>query len=187
MKVAIATAVQGPKVKSFARQPSSHVQDHIDIVARHEQDFLSRRSGSERLGDFVGSSIGSLTFVLLHALALAAWLLLNTAHIAHIQHFDPRPFPLLDLCVSIEAIFLASFIVMRQQRLARRSDERDHLILQILMLTEKEVTAALGMEREIARKLGLARLADREEVEALSRDTSIEEVAEGLKESAIGD
>ena len=136
---------------------------------------------------FVGVSIGSLTFVLMHAFGFAAWLLLNTLHIAPIPHFDPYPFPLLDLLVALEAIFLASFIVMRQQRLARRSDERDHLILQILLLTEKEVTAALGMDREIARKLGLGRLADEEEVEELSQQTSIEEVAEGLKESVIGD
>ncbi len=125
--------------------------------------------------------------MLVHAAGFAAWLIINGSHLAGIRRFDPYPFPLLDLCVAIEAIFLASFIVMRQQRLARRSDERDHLILQILMLTEKEVTAALGMEREIARRLGLARLADEEEVEELSQQTSIEEVAEGLKDSVIGD
>ncbi len=174
-------------MKQVVRQPSSHVQDHIELVARHEQDFLSRRTFSERVGDFIGSSIGSLSFVAVHAAGFAAWLLVNTFHIASIRHFDPYPFPLLDLCVALEAIFLASFIVMRQQRLGRRSDERDHLILQILLLTEKEVTAGLGMEREIARKLGLGRLADEEEVEELSQQTSIEEVAEGLKESVIGD
>ncbi len=174
-------------MKPAARQPSPHVQDHIELVARHEQDFLSRRTFSERVGDFIGTSIGSLSFVLVHAAGFTSWLLINTLHIAGIRHFDPFPFPLLDLCVALEAIFLASFIVMRQQRLARRSDERDHLILQILMLTEKEVTAALGMEREIARRLGLARLADEEEVEELSQQTSIEEVAEGLKESVIGE
>jgi hypothetical protein len=38
-----------------------------------------------------------------------------------------------DTVVAVEAIFLASFIVMRQSRLSRRSDERDHLILQVLM------------------------------------------------------
>lgn len=174
-------------MKPAARQPSSHVQDHIELVARHEQDFLSRRTWSECVGDFIGSSIGSLTFVMVHAAGFTAWLLINTLHVTSIRHFDPYPFPLLDLWVALEAIFLASFIVMRQQRLARRSDERDHLILQILMLTEREVTAGLSMEREIARKLGLARLADEEEVEELSQQTSIEEVAEGLKESVIGD
>ncbi len=163
------------------------MQDHIDLVARHEQEFLSRRSWSERVGDCVGSSIGSLSFVLLHAFWFTAWLLLNTLHIGRMQQFDPYPFPLLDLCVAIEAIFLASFIVMRQQRMGRRADERDHLILQILLLTEKEVTASLSIEREIARKLGLAKIANDEDVKELSQHTSIEDVTEGLKESLIGE
>jgi uncharacterized membrane protein len=165
------------------KQTPSHVQDHIDLVARHEQDFLERRSLSEKIGDAVGVWVGSLTFVLVHVLCFAAWILLNTAHVGSIRHFDPFPFPLLDLGVALEAILLASFIVMRQQRMGRRSDERDHLILQILLLTEKEVTAALGMERQIARKLGVPRAANDEEVKELSQHTSIEEVAEGLKES----
>ena len=168
-----------------ANPTPSHVQDHIDIVARHEQDFLERRSPSERIGDYVGASVGSLTFVVFHAAWFTAWLLLNTLHVSSIRHFDPFPFPLLDLCVAIEAIFLASFIVMRQQRLGRRSDERDHLILQVLLLTEKEVTATLSIEREIAHKLGLANIANDAEVRELAQHTSIEDVAEGLKETLV--
>jgi uncharacterized membrane protein len=61
----------------------------------------------------------------------------------NLSRFDHAPFPLLDTVVAIEAIFLASFIVMRQSRLSRRPDGRDHLILQVLMLAEKEMTDVL--------------------------------------------
>lgn len=67
----------------------------------------------------------------------------------------------------------------------RRADERDHLILQILLLVEKEVTASLGMEREVARKLGLTKVANDADVKELSQHTSIEEVTETLKEQLL--
>ena len=165
------------------QQTPSHIRDHIDLVVRHEQDFLERRTFSERAGDYIGASVGNLTFVIIHALWFGFWILVNTAHIGRIPHFDKLPFPLLDTIVAMEAIFLASFILMRQQRMGRRSDERDHLILQILLLTEKEITVSLGVQREIARRLGLSRIADNEEVRELSQHTSIEAVAEDLVES----
>ena len=55
----------------------------------------------------------------------------------------------------MEAILLASLILMRQSRLARRADEREHLVLQILLLTEKEVTAVISMNQQIAQQGGI--------------------------------
>ena len=167
----------------IVQQTPSHIRDHIDLIVRHEQEFLERRTFSERLGDSIGAWVGSLTFVVVHALWFAGWILVNTGHVGHIRQFDPFPYNLLDTLVAMEAIFLASFILMRQQRLGRRSDERDQLILQILLLTEKEITVSLGVQREIARKIGLSRIADNEEVRELSQHTSIEAVAENLAES----
>jgi uncharacterized membrane protein len=85
--------------------------------------------------------------------------------------------------VAIEAIFLASFIVMRQSRLSRRSDERDHLILQVLLLAEKEITAVLQIERQMAAKAGLAEVAEDSDIHQLSQKTSIDDVAQSLKDS----
>ena len=158
----------------------SHLREQIELIARHEQDFLARRTGSERVGDAIGASIGSLWFIGFHVCWIGAWIALNTLHVTH--HFDPKPFPLLDSVVAIEAIFLASFIVMRQGRLGRRSDERDHLILQILILTEREITAVLGIERQLATRLGLKNVATDENIERLSQDTPIDEISQKLQE-----
>jgi uncharacterized membrane protein len=157
-----------------------HLHEQIELIARHEQDFLARRTRSERVGDAIGTSIGSLWFILFHVCWIGAWIALNTLQATH--HFDPIPFPLLDSIVAIEAIFLASFIVMRQGRLGRRSDERDHLILQILILTEREITAVLGIERQLATRLGLQKVATDENIEQLSRDTPIDELTQKLHE-----
>jgi len=79
------------------------------------------------------------------------------------------PFSLLGTCVSLEAILVASFILMRQARLARSADERDHLMLQILLLTEKEITAVVQMDRQIAAKVGLTRTATDKDIEELGQ------------------
>jgi uncharacterized membrane protein len=83
----------------------------------------------------------------------------------------------------MEAILIASFILMRQTRLGRRSDERDHLMLQVLLLTEKEITAVLSMDRKIATEMGLGRAANDPEVRDLSEETSIDDVAQSIQEN----
>lgn len=162
-------------------EPISPLRDHIAIIAKHEQEFLERRTRSERLGDSLGSFIGSLTFVAIHLCWFAGWILINVLPLG-LRHFDPFPFSLLDSIVALEAIFLASFIVMRQGRASRRSDERDHLMLQILMLAEKEITAVLTVEREMAARMGLKEVAKDAEIQQLSQQTSIDELAQTLHE-----
>ena len=85
--------------------------------------------------------------------------------------------------VALEAILLASIILMRQSRMSRRAEERDQLMLQVLLLTEKEITAVLGMDRQIARKVGLHLVADDKEIEQLSKHTSIDDVAQTIKDT----
>jgi uncharacterized membrane protein len=159
------------------------VQEHVDTILKHEQEFLARRTPSERLSDVIAGFVGSLNFVLLHLCVFFVWVLVNSLSTAGLPHFDPFPFSLLGTCVSLEAILVASFILMRQARLARRADERDHLMLQILLLTEKEVTAVLQMNREIALQVGLSSIARDKEIAELGLKTSIDEVAQTIQES----
>lgn len=163
----------------------SHIQEQIELIAKHEQEFLERRTKAERVSDAIAGFIGSLTFVMVHVLVFAAWAAWNTW--PGTRHFDPKPFGLLQTMVAMEAILAASFILMRQARTIRRSDERDHLMLQILLLTEKEITALLGMQRQIATEMGLTRTANSAEVRNLSQDTSIDEVAQTIKDNMLGE
>lgn len=158
-----------------------HVQEHVDLIAKHEQEFLARRTPSEKAGDAIASFVGSFVFVSCHLLLFFAWICCNMA--PRVRHFDPAPFSLLSTVVALEAILLASFILMRQARLGRRSDERDHLMLQILLLTEKEITAILNLDRQIASQVGLEKAAGDSEARKLSEHTSIEGVAQTIKES----
>jgi uncharacterized membrane protein len=162
----------------------SHIQEQIELIARHEQEFLEQRTQAERVIDSIASFIGSLPFVVAHLCIFAAWIVTNL--LPHARHFDPKPFALLQTCVGMEAILVASFILMRQARLGRRSDERDHMMLQILLLTEKELTALLSMDRQIASEMGLSKAANNPEVRDLSQETSIEDLAQTIKENLPG-
>ena len=108
----------------------SHIEEHIDLIAKHEQDFLVRRTPSERLGDTIAGFAGSLGFVCIHLAIFAGWMVFNAASFSRPHHFDPPPFPLLGTLVALETILLASIILMRQSRMSRRAEERDHLMLQ---------------------------------------------------------
>jgi uncharacterized membrane protein len=168
-------------------QVPNHVQEHIDTIAKHEHEFLARRSPAERLGDLTAAVVGNLGFVAAHILLFIFWILVNTLHLAQIPHFDPMPFSLLATLVAMEAILLASLILMRQSRLARRADEREHLVLQILLLTEKEVTAVISMNQQIATKVGLSNMENSKEFEQLGQNTSIDEVAQDIQRSLSDD
>lgn len=159
----------------------THIEAHIDLITKHEQEFLAKRTQGERLGDNVAMFIGSFGFVGVHLLLFVGWIGWNV--LTGVSHFDPWPFSLLGTIVAMEAIFLASFILMRQARLGRRAEERDHLMLQILILTEKEITAVLKMDRQIALQVGAESAANSAEVRELSQQTSIEEVAQTINEN----
>lgn len=160
-----------------------HVQEQIDLIARQEQDFAEKRTSAERAGDAIAAFAGSMKFVVLHLCLFAGWTAWNAVPALRTVQFDAYPFPMLDTVVAMEAILLASFILMRQQRIGRRSDEREHLMLQVMMLTEKETTALLQINREMAQLLGLQRIVRDKEMAALSQETSIEHVTETIREN----
>jgi uncharacterized membrane protein len=168
-------------------QSPNPVQEHIDTILKHEQEFLARRTPPERLGDTIAAFIGSLSFVTVHLVVFLGWILINTGDIGSIRHFDPFPFSLLGTLIALEGILLASFILMRQARLARRADERDHLMLQILLLTEKEITAVVRMNQQMAEKAGLHKVARDKEIEQLGQLTSIDELAQNIQQSLSGE
>jgi uncharacterized membrane protein len=166
-------------------QIPSHIQEHIETIARHEQEFNSKRSRTERIGDSIARFAGSFSFVLLHIAVFFAWMVVNL--VPGTSHFDPLPFPLLDTIVALEAILLASFILMRQSGLAKRADERDHLMLQILLLTEREVSAVVNMNQQIAERVGLSAISRDVEIQEMAKPTSIDNVAQTIQENLVSE
>jgi uncharacterized membrane protein len=160
----------------------THIQEHVELIARHEQEFLARRTTAEKCGDAVAGFAGSVKFVCLHLGLFGFWIAVNVLPVSA-HHFDPPPFSLLSTVVALEAILLASFILMRQSRMGRRAEERDHLMLQVLLLTEKEITALLKINRQMAKETGLHQVANNPAVTELSKDISVEDIAQTITDS----
>ena len=77
------------------------------------------------------------------------------------------------MAVSLEAIFLAWFVLASQNRLARQSDKRSHLNLQIDLLAEREMTAVLQLLQDIARHLNVSTTVTSEQLRDLVRKTDV--------------
>jgi uncharacterized membrane protein len=167
-------------------ETSRQGKSHIDSIVRQEEEALQRRSHSERLADAVGGFAGSLSFVAIHLGLVIAWLLVNSGKILSARPFDPSPFSLLGAIVAVEAVILSSFILMRQNRMMRRGERRDHLNLQVDLLAEKEITKVLQMVRAICGHMGLQNIIEDKEIRELSQNTSIESLSKTLEDRLPG-
>jgi len=163
-------------------EPVSAVTENIEMVTRLEQRFLNTRTQGDRIADAIAAFSGSIRFVLLHVAGFALWVFLNTGPGSLAHPFDPYPYVMLGLIVSCEAVLLATFVLMKQNREARRGEMRDHLNLQIDMLAEKEITKILQMQIALAEHLGVRRGKGHSEIQELSKDTALESLAAELQD-----
>lgn len=101
-----------------------------------------------------------------------------------IRPFDPFPFPFLTMTVSLEAIFLALFVLASQNRLARQADKRSHLDLQIDLLAEREMTAVLQLLQDIAGHLEVRSSVTPEQLRDLMKKIELRRLTNRMDELA---
>jgi len=99
-----------------------------------------------------------------------------------LRPWDPFPFILLTMFVSMEGVILALFVLMKQNRMSRRADQRDHLHLQVNLLAEKEITTMLQLQQHLMSHLGMSEVAHDSQVQQLAEETAVENLADELKE-----
>jgi uncharacterized membrane protein len=156
---------------------------NVRAVVELERQAIHSLSRIDRLTDTVTSFAGSRAFIVGHLVWFGLWALLNRGA----SGFDPYPFSLLNVVVSLEAIILTSFVLMTQNRMASHADRRAHLDLQVNLLAEQELTAILQMLYALCQKAGIrARISDTR-VEQLLRETDIIELAVTLEKEMAGE
>jgi uncharacterized membrane protein len=146
-----------------------------------ERKALGRRSRGEIAGDIVAARAGQMWFIALHAVWFMTWMGLNSKHSPWLP-FDPYPYSLLTMIVSLEAIFLSLFILMSQNRANLQADHRNHLDLQINLLSEDENTKLLQMMQALCKHHGLE-IGNDDEITELAIRTEPHQVLEDLKNS----
>ena len=152
---------------------------NVELIRQLEDAAKQERTKSDRLAEVIANFCGSMNFVWVHVVWFGGWIILNL--IPGIKHIDPFPFTFLTLVVSLEAIFLSTFILISQNHDARISDRRNHLDLQINLLSEQENTRMLLLLKVIAEKLG-CEIANESELAVLSEKTDPEKVAALIEE-----
>lgn len=151
-------------------------QRNIEAIRRHEQNHWAKAPLSLKIAHRVAFFAGTVTFVVLNLVVFVTWILVN---VFSPWKFDPYPFTLLTMAVSLEAIFLSTFILISQNALSELTERRHSLNLQISLLAEEENTAILKLLDKIAEKLNLSQ-EDRLEGQVMAEDIDPAEVLEQL-------
>jgi uncharacterized membrane protein len=168
-------------------QEVSHSNDSVDQLTKRnvecirelEEAAKEERTSSDRVAEAVANFCGSMVFVWVHMIWFGAWILINV--LPGVPHIDPFPFTFLTLVVSLEAIFLSTFILISQNHDSKISERRNHLDLQINLLSEQENTQMLRILRAIAERVG-ANVPSDEQVQALIEETEPKQLVNQIKE-----
>lgn len=126
--------------------------ENVRAIAALDAEAQKHVSTADRIAAHITRFCGSMAFVWVHVAWFTVWIIWNTMLPTKI---DPYPFSFLTLVVSLEAIFLSTFIMIAENRQERVDERRSHLDLQINLLSEQENTKMLDLLSKIADKLGI--------------------------------
>ncbi len=133
---------------------SKVIERNIRTIIHLRTKAASERSLQGRIADAITSFSGRMVFAYVHIVWFGIWILLNTGRFG-IRVFDPFPYGLLTMIVSLEAIFLSTFVLISQNRMGEETERRADLDLHIGLLTEHELTRVLQMLDAIQDKLNI--------------------------------
>lgn len=156
------------------------------LIRAYEARALKKRPFAIRVADYLTTYFGSAEFLFLNILGYIFWIVINTGVIPGIEPFDPFPFILLTMTVSLEAIILSVIILMSQNRQGYISAVRDELDLQVNLLSEREVTKALRLLIALHEHHKIQKGED-PELDSMLRATNISYIQHKLEEQLHGD
>jgi len=158
-------------------QTSPELKNIRDIV-RLEQETLGQPSLLDRLANAASRLASGGWFVVIHLIWFTVWIALNWGRA---DSFDPFPFSLLTLAVSLEAIVLTGLVLRAQSRMTEQADRRAELDLQINLLAEQELTAILRVLCAVGEKGGIDVTGCDPRVEQFRSQTDVREIAAKLE------
>ena len=176
----------------MARRPVSQdeiIRKNIAALTQMQRRDEERRTSTDRVADWITAFSGSMGFVYLHVVWFGVWIVLNIGLFARfgLRAFDEFPFGLLTMIVSLEAIFLSTFVLISQNRMARASEKRAELERQVNLLAEQKAGKTLEMLDHLTRQLDQVRRFSFErdpEIEALKVSPEPDEVLRVIEEAS---
>ena len=166
--------------REAAESMNAVMQRNIRTVLEKRRAEHAKRPLQVRMADRITRFTGSMLFVYLHLLLFAGWIIVNLPA-TPFPKFDPT-FVVLAMFASVEAIFLSTFVLISQNRMAEQADRRADLDLQVSLLAEHEVTRLITMVKHIAERLDLD-VARQPDLHELEQDVAPEKVLDALAEN----
>jgi uncharacterized membrane protein len=154
-----------------------------NIARLRERAAAEERSAplSSRVADRVTRFTGSMTFLAIHLALYGGWILANLGLVPGVPRFDPS-FVILAMEASVEAIFLSTFVLISQNRMAATAQRGADLDLHINLLAEHELTKLAQLVAQIADRLGVTDPGP--DYHEIGEDVRPERVLDALEEEA---
>ena len=160
---------------------SGLIDRNVEALVKRRQQEKARTGLQERIADAITAFAGSMKFVYLHLAIYGLWILVNLGWLPLLPPFD-RTFVVLAMVASVEAIFISTFVMISQNRMARIADQRADLDLQISLLSEHEITRLVTLVTEIAQRMDLPSAQD-PELRELAKNVAPERVLDRMQEA----
>lgn len=144
----------------------------------------AKRTRAEAIADWMTARLGSIYFLVANGVWFTLWILINIGAISGIAPFDPFPFGLLTMIVSLEAIILAIFVLISQNRSAQVDDLREEIDLQVDIITEEELTKLMKMTKILMEKNGID-LSNDKELQAMLKPANVSKIEKILEKQVL--
>ncbi len=141
--------------KEYATITSSvkhRLESRQHIVQSFEAKAKNERTIFEKSADILTHALGSMAFLFLNIVWFVVWISANKGVIPGIVVFDPYPFGLLTMIVSLEAIVLAIIVLISQNRASRTAILREEVAFYISALAEEEITKLMELQLMLLKK-----------------------------------
>lgn len=169
---------RSPKPDASATDLTPVLERNILALIAQRKKVDSEKPLAVRIADAVSRFAGSMRFVAIHLVLFGGWIIWNLKWMP-LPKFDPT-YVILAMWASVEAIFLSTFVLITQNRLAALADKRADLDLQISLLSEHEITRLLHLVTAVGAKLGVEEAGD-PALDHLKKDVQPEQVLERLE------
>jgi len=178
-----------PRSRADPVYPKPSVSGLAPVLDRNIEALRRRRvreertaSWQERLADTITRFSGTIGFIFLHIGIFGFWIIANLGWVPGLVPWDPS-FVVLAMVASVEAIFLSTFVLITQNRMAAAAEKRAELDLQISLLAEHELTKMASLLSDMAKQLGV-RTDVEQEIEDVKRDVAPDAVLDQIEEKA---
>jgi len=156
MKIQSAVALESPANpadtpdESERDQISQNIEAVLDFYTREEQKI----SRSQRILERISHLIGLPGFLGCILIFVALWILANAVQSQlGMVSFDPAPYHWLQGIVALAGLLTATVVLGKQNRLAKLSEQREHLDMKVTLLTEQKAAKLIDLLEELRRDL----------------------------------